>query len=87
MRQLLVIPETLRGAWRHGTKSSKLDVLGMTSNCFMRQSNCGWKVVNQMPKTIPIDFPPYQKCIGINHQQLEICGIGFTPFLSISTKI
>ena len=78
---------TLRGAWRHGTKSSKLDVSGMTSNCLMRQSKCVWKVVNQMPKTIPIDFPAYQKCIGICHQQLEICGIGFTPFPSISTKI
>ena len=78
---------TFRGAWRHGTKLSKLEVAGMTSNCFMRHSKCGWNVVNQVPKTIPIDFPAYQKCIGINHQQLEICGIGLTEFPSISTKI
>ena len=78
---------TLRGAWRHGTKPSKLEVAGMTSNCFMRHSKCGWNVVNQVPKTIPIDFPAYQKCIGINHQQLEICDIGLTEFPSISTKI
>ena len=67
--------------------SSKLDVAGMTSSCLMRQSKCGWKVVNQMPKTTPIDFLAYKKRIGINHQQLEICGVGFTPFPSISTKI
>ena len=67
--------------------SSKLDVAGMTSSCSMRQSKCGWKVVNQMPKTTPIDFLAYKKRIGINHQQLEICGVGFTPFPSISTKI
>ena len=40
-----------------------------------------------MPKTTPIDFLAYKKRIGINHQQLEICGVGFTPFPSISTKI